>query len=355
MISFANPQYLYLLFVLPVLAIGYIFVRLYRKKRLAKFGKHLDKATLMPDDSTYLPFIKTGIEIIALGLIIIAAARPYVQTGKSVSFDGEDSESVSGIEVMICCDVSNSMLASNTNDINGVSRLQRAKFILDKALDNMHNDRVGLIVFAGNAYLQLPLTPDVYSAKMFVNSLDPKMAPFQGTAIGAAINSAVGAFDPNSQFNKAIVVITDGENFEDNAIAAAKNAAEAGIQVDVIGMGTTGEGMPIPSADSPTGYMIYDGVEVKTALDAEGAAKIAEAGKGIYIAGNSNSAVTDLENQLRKIKSTEYKRTSIPSDSTDLFPIFIAISLLLMLIDIALPYSKLKWLKNFNFFTKSNK
>lgn len=337
------------------MAVGYIFVRLYRRKRFAKFGKHLNRSVLMPDDSPYLPFIKTGIEILALGLIIIAASRPYVKTGKNVTIEGDDSESVSGIEVMICCDVSNSMLASNTNDVNGVSRLQRAKFILDKALDKMHNDRVGLVVFAGNAYLQLPLTPDVYSAKMFVNSLDPKMAPFQGTAIGAAINSAVNAFDPNSQFNKAIVVITDGENFEDNAVDAAKHAADAGIQVDVIGMGTSGEGMPIPSADSPTGFLIYDGVEVKTALDAAGAAKIAEAGKGIYISGTSNSAVTDLENQLRKIKSTEYKRTAIPSDSTDLFPIFIAISLLLMLIDISLPYSKLKWLKNFTFFSKTKK
>lgn len=353
MINFANPQYLYLLLSLPVLATGYFMVRLYRIKRLQKFGKRLNRKLLMPDDSSYLPFIKMGLELLALGLIIVAIARPYVRTGKSVVLSGDDEESVSGIEVMICCDVSNSMLASNSNDIKGVSRLQRAKFILDKALDNMHNDRVGLIVFAGNAYLQLPLTPDVYSAKMFVNSLDTKMVPFQGTAIGAAINSATAAFDPTSQFNKAIVVITDGENFEDNAIEAAKNAAEAGIQVDVIGMGTTGEGMPIPSADSPTGYMFYDGVEVKTALDAAGAAKIAEAGKGIYISGSSNSAVSDLENQLRKIKSTEYKRSSIPSDSSDLFPLFTAIALLLLLADIALPYTKFKWLRNINFFTKT--
>lgn len=352
MINFANPQYLYLLLLLPILAAGYFFVRLYRINRFQKFGKYLNREQLMPDDSTYLPFIKMGLELLALGLIIIAVARPFVQTSKSVE-TSDDEVTVSGIEVMICCDVSNSMLASNTTDIKGISRLQRAKFILDKALDNMHNDRVGLIVFAGNAYLQLPLTPDVYSAKMFVNSLDPKMVPLQGTAIGAAINSATAAFDPTSEFNKAIVVITDGENFEDNAVAAAKNAAEAGIQVDVIGMGTTGEGMPIPSADSPTGYMFHNGVEVKTALDAAGAAKIAEAGKGIYISGSSNSAVSDLENQLRKIKSTEYKRASIPSDSSDLFPLFTAIALMLLMVDISLPYSKFKWLKNINFFSKT--
>ncbi|MCM1293265.1 MAG: VWA domain-containing protein [Bacteroides sp.] len=352
MIHFANPQYLYLLFLIPIIAVGYALVRLYRKHRLKKFGKKLNTEILMPDDSKYLPTIKIILELVALTMIIIAVARPYVRTGKDVVLSTDSEEEVSGIEVMICCDVSNSMLASNTDDIRGVSRLQRAKFILDQALDNMHNDRVGMVVFAGDAYLQLPLTPDVYSAKMYVNSLSPTMVPMQGTAIGSAISTATEAFDPNSEFNKAIIVITDGENFEDNAVEAAKRAAEAGIQVDVIGMGTSGDGMPIPSADSPTGFMIYDGQEVRTALDAQGAAEIAKAGNGIYISGSSNSAVKDLEVQLRKLKSTTYRRSAIPSDSSDLFPIFVAIAILLMIIDLLLPYRKIKWLKNIKFFSK---
>lgn len=352
MIEFANPEYLYFLIAIPVIAGLYLLFRFSRKTKLRRFGKKLNEDILIPDASRYLPNIKIILELCALALVIIAVARPYVHTGKNVVLSADDNETVSGIEVMICCDVSNSMLASNSDDINGVSRLQRAKFILDKALDKMRNDRVGLVVFAGNAYLQLPLTPDIYSAKMFVNDLNPGMAPFQGTAIGAAITAATEAFDPNSEFNKAIVVITDGENFEDNAVQAAKNAADAGIQVDVIGMGTTGEGMPIPSPDYPGGYLMYDGQQVKTALNAEGAAEIAKAGNGIYISGASNSAVSDLEVQLRKIKSTEYKRTVIPADSSDLFPIFALGALLLLLLDVALPYRKLTWLRNIKFFSK---
>ena len=352
MIYFSNPQYLWALLLVPVIAGAYIFSRISRRIKLKRFGKKYDQELLMPDTSKYLPNIKIILELAALTLIIIAVARPYVHTSKNSVLTAVEDETVSGIEVMICCDVSNSMLASNNNDINGVSRLQRAKFILDKALDNMRNDRVGLIVFAGDAYLQLPITPDVHSAKMFVNNLSTEMAPFQGTAIGSAITAATESFNPESTFNKAIVVVTDGENFEDNAIEAAKNAAESGIQVDVIGMGTTGEGMPIPDRSSPTGFMNFDGVDVRTALDAEGAAAIAKAGNGIYISGGSSSAVSDLETQLRKIKSTEYKRTSIPADSSDIFPVFIGAALLLLLIDVALPYRKIAWLTNIKFFSK---
>lgn len=136
----------------------------------------------MPEASKYLPNLKIIIELIALALIIIAAARPFVHTENDVVISS-DEETVKGIEVMICCDVSNSMLASATDDTNGISRLQRAKFILDKCLDKMTNDRVGIVVFAGDAYLQLPLTPDVYSAKMYVNDLNTEMVPLQGTAI----------------------------------------------------------------------------------------------------------------------------------------------------------------------------
>lgn len=350
MIHFANPQYLYFLIIIPIIAIIYVLFRIARKRRLNKFGSRLND-DLMPDVSKYLPNFKIILQLLSLALIILAASRPYVHTDSNVVMTA-DEESVNGIEVMICCDVSNSMLASATDDTNGVSRLQRAKFILDKCLNNMTDDRVGLVVFAGDAYLQMPLTPDVHSAKMYANDMNPSLVPLQGTAIGSAINAAVNAFDPESSFNKAIVIITDGENFEDDATAAAQSAAQAGIQVNVIGMGTPGTGMPIPTADSPTGFMVYNGEEVRTALDDAGASEIAKAGNGIYLSGNSNSVVSDLDNQLGKIKQTEYKRRSIPSDSTDLFPLIISFALFILLIDTILPYSKLKWLRNIKFFTK---
>lgn len=350
MINFANPQYLYFLIIIPIIVILYVSFRVSRRRRLNKFGSKLSEF-IMPDVSRYLPNLKIILQLIVLTLVILVASRPYVHTDSNVVMTA-DEESVNGIEVMICCDVSNSMLASATDDTNGISRLQRAKFILDKCLDNMKNDRVGLIVFAGDAYLQMPLTPDVYSAKMYINDLSTNMVPLQGTAIGAAINTAVNAFDPESSFNKAIVIITDGENFEDNAVSAAKSAAEAGIQINVIGMGTPGVGMPIPTSDSPTGFLIYNGEEVRTALNDIGAAEIAKVGNGLYLSGNSSSVVKDLEKQLGKIKQTEYKRTSIPSDSTDLFPLIIALALIIILIDVALPYRKIKWLRNIKFFTK---
>lgn len=353
MINFANPHYLYCLLIIPLIALFYVLGGVVRRNRLKRFGRHIDEDILMPDASKYLPGVKIVLALVALTFIIIAVARPYVHTDSDVVLTtGQEDETISGIEVMICVDVSNSMLASATEDVNGVSRLQRAKFILDKALNNMKNDRVGLIVFAGDAYLQLPLTADTYSAKMLINNLTPEMVPLQGTAIGAAIDAAMNSFDPESQFNKAIIILTDGENFEDDAVKAAKKAAEANIQVDVIGLGTVGEGMPIPTNNDHTAFYTYDGEEVRTALDAEGAAQIAEAGNGIYISGGSNSAVSDLDVQLRKIEAKEYKRTSIPSDSTDLFPIATLIALILLLIDVFLPYRKLRWLRNIRFFSR---
>ncbi len=350
MINFANPHLLYLLIAVPVIGLCHVLSRMARKHKLQRYGRISTLEPLMPDASRYLPGIKIILALSALTFIIIAAARPFVKTDRNVRLNGDET-SIKGIEVMICCDVSNSMLASANSDPRGISRLQKSKFILEKALDNMTNDRVGLIVFAGNAYTQLPITPDVYSAKMYINDMSVDMVPTQGTAIGAAIDMAVNSFNPESDFQKAIIVVTDGENFEDHAQDAAKHAAEAGIQVDVIGVGT-GEPMPIPVNSSRNEYLYYGGEEVRTALDEAGAADIAEAGGGIYLSGSSSSVVSDLKTQLDKIAKTEYKRTAIPSDASDLFPLAIAIALILLLIDVALPYRKLTWLRNIKFFSK---
>ena len=220
---------------------------------------------------------------------------------------------------MICLDVSNSMLASSTDDEAGVSRLQRAKFILEKMIDKMQNDKVGLIVFAGDAYTQLPITSDYISAKMFLNNISTGMVPTQGTAIGAAIDMAMNSFTPDDKMGKAIIVITDGENFEDNAVDEAKRAANAGIQVDVVGLGS-GRGVRIPVGRNS--YMInpMTGEEVLTKLDESTAMEIAKAGKGIYVNGATSSAVSDIDTKwtssnrensharlsLRRVNSSRY-------------------------------------------------
>ena len=243
MLSFAYPKLLYLLLTIPVIAAIYFQSRVSRRKRLRRFGQIKVVRAMMPDASRYMGWIKLTVECLALAFIIIALARPYTT---SADASAKEEETVSrGIEVMICVDVSNSMLASSTDDPRGVSRLQRAKFILEKLIDKMNDDKVGLIVFAGDAYTQLPITSDYISAKMFLNGINTDMVPTQGTAIGAAIDMAINSFTPDGEFRKAIIVITDGENFEDNAVEEARRAASAGIQVDVIGIGG-GKGSPIP-------------------------------------------------------------------------------------------------------------
>lgn len=350
MISFANPQYLYLLIAVPVLVLLYLLARISRKRKLRRFGNPQTIAHLMPEASRYTGWIKFTLELLALTAIIIAIARPTAPS----KIEQNETESTQGIEVMICLDVSNSMLASATDDPNGISRLQRARFILEKMIDKMNNDKVGLIVFAGESYTQLPITSDYISAKMFLNDLSTDMVPTQGTAIGAAIDMALTSFTPDSECDKAIIVITDGENFEDDAVAAAASAASAGIQVDVIGVGTS-KGAPIPIKGRKNEYMTaQDGTPVVTRLDEATAAEIAKAGKGIYINGSDPSAVSELENELSKLKKSEYQRLT-SSPAAELFPIFAILALILLMIDTIIPYRKISWLRGINFFTKPTK
>lgn len=351
MITFANPSLLYLLFAIPVLAAIFLFNRWSRVRRLKKMG-HLDVLqSLMPDSSKYMPSIKTVLQLLAASMIILAIGRPFIFK-ENIEDKATSSESTSGIEVMVCLDVSNSMLASSTDSPDGISRLQRAKFILEKMLNSLRNDKVGLIVFAGESYTQLPVTDDLTSAKMYLNTLSPQMVPTQGTAIGSAIDMAVNSFNPESPFQKAIIIITDAENFEDDAVNAAKQASKAGIQVDVIGIGTE-KGAPIPFPDNPAQYFTFDnGEPVLTAFNPKVAKEIASAGHGIFIDGSSNSAVKELTDQLDTLTKTEYMRRGLPSNTLELYPIFIWTALLILIIDAILPYSKIKWLKKFNFFTK---
>ncbi|MCM1348838.1 MAG: VWA domain-containing protein [Firmicutes bacterium] len=352
MIYFANPELLYLLLAIPAIGLVYVLDRMLRNKRLAKFGNPKIIEALMPDASKYMPTVKIIVELSALLLLIIALARPFVMKTDPDSADSKTKETSAGIEIMVCLDVSNSMMASSTTDPAGVSRLQRAKFILEKMINTMTNDKIGLIVFAGESYTQLPITNDYLSAKMYLNSISPDMVPTQGTAIGSAIEMAINSFNPESKFQKAIVVITDAENFEDDAQEMAKAAAKAGIQVDVVGLGTT-EGMPIPVPEAPGEYLTFDnGEQVLTAFDPKIAEAIAKAGHGIYIDGSSNGAVNELEEQLDKLEKTEYTRLGMPDNTLELYPIVASLALIMLLIDVFLPYSKIKWLRNINFFSK---
>lgn len=348
MITFAYPYLLYLLLLVPAILVLFLWARYNRRKKLSRYGRPDVITGLMPEVSIYMPWVKLSLSLLIIATLVIMIARPRANGG--IDADSAETETSKGIEVMVCLDVSNSMLASSTDDDHGINRLQRAKHILEKLIDKMTNDKVGLIVFAGDAYTQLPITSDHISAKMFLNGITPDMVPTKGTAIGSALEMAMNSFTPTDDMGKAIIVITDGENFEDNAVDAAKRAASAGIQVNVIGLGTT-RGARIPIGNGH--YMInpMTGEEIKTRHDETTANQIAQAGKGIYVNGGSNSAITAVDAKMDELAQSEFERKSY-SPQSEQFPIVAFIALLLLLIDSITVTRKISWLKKYRFFTK---
>lgn len=344
MVSFAYPQLLYLLLIIPIAVLLYFLSNSAYRKRLSKYGNLETLSQLMPDASKYKGWIKLSIQLFVVALLIIILARPRAGATEQV-------ENTKGIEIMIALDVSNSMLASSNDDPKGVSRLERAKYILDRLISKLNNDKVGLIVFAGEAYTQLPITSDFVSAKMFLSSIDTKMVPTQGTAIGAAISMAMNSFSPNEAMQKAIIVITDGENHEDDAINIAKNAYENGIQVDVIGLGSP-KGAPIP-LDANKGIYLKnnDGTPVTTYLNEQMAKDIASAGGGIYVSGANSSAISDIDNQLEKLEKSDLEQV-VYSSSAEQFPVFAWLALFFLILDLFILPGKNALLRKINFFSK---
>lgn len=344
MLSFAYPEFLYLLLLVPVLVALYIFARVSRMKNLKRFGRIGVLSALMPDVSKYKPGIKLVLQLVALVMIVIILARPRAGAV-------EQTVKVRGIEIMVALDVSNSMNASSSDDPKSVSRLQRAKLLLERMIDNFGDDKVGLIVFAGNAYTQLPITADFTSAKMFLNSISTDMVSAQGTAIGAAIKLALNSFSGDEKTQKAIIVITDGENFEDDAVSAAKSAADKGVEVSVIGVGST-KGAPIPVGG---GAWMKDnqGNVVTTYLNEQTAQQIAKAGGGIYVAGNAGDAVSQVSKELDELAKSDIEKV-VYSQNSEQFPIFAWIALVFLIGDMFVLERKNSWLKKINFFTKEN-
>ena len=344
MINFAHPQYFYLLLLLPALVLLFLWNRRDRSKRLQRYGKRTSIEPLMPEVSRYKPWIRLVLELLLLTMVIVVLARPRAGSSKTTT-------QVHGIEVMVAVDVSNSMNASSTDNPQDVSRLQRAKMILQKLIDRLDNNKVGLIVFAGNAYMQMPMTSDAASAKLFLNGINTNMAPTQGTAIGAAINLALNGFSQSKKSQKAIIIITDGENFEDDAVGAAKQAAKLGVQVDVIGVGST-TGAPIPMDG---GYLTDDsGNPVTTYLNEKMAQEIADAGKGVYISGTAADAVSTLQETLDKLAKSDLAAVTY-TQHDEQFPVFATIAMLLLLGLLLLLERKNPWPKKYNFFTKEKK
>lgn len=342
MFSFANPEYLYLLLLLPIVAGLFWLSQRAKAKKIAKFGRAGVVKELMPEQSKYKPWIRLTVELVLLATIVVILARP--RGGAQ-----ETNTTMKGIEVMICLDVSNSMNAASADDAPDVSRLQRSKQVLEKLIDRITGNKVGLIVFAGNAYMQMPITGDAQSAKMYLSSINTDMVPTQGTAIGAAINMACQCFSSNPRTQKTIIVITDGENFEDDAVSSAEDARKKGISVNVVGIGSV-NGSPVPTAD---GEVLTDenGSPAISKLNEKGAMEIAKGGKGGYVNGAASDAVDALNDQLMKLSKTDLGSYNYSLES-ELFPIFAWIAFMLLIAELFILDRKNPILKRFNFFTK---
>lgn len=340
MFRFVHINYLYALAIIPVLIILFGITRRSRRKALDRFGQKEAVEQLMPNVSKSRPVIKFIIWLLALSSIIVAVAQP--QFGSKLQ-----KVKRKGVELMICLDVSNSMLAEDIQP----NRLERAKRAISRLIDKLNDDKIGLIVFAGDAYTQLPITTDYSSAKLFLDAVSTKIVPKQGTAIGAAINLAASSFSPQFKGNKAIIVITDGENHEDDAIGAAKAAADNGIIVHTIGMGLP-QGGPIPIYEN--GQKDYrkdkNGNVVVTKLDEKMLQEIAAAGNGIYVrANNAEVGLNTLFNAINKMQQAEIE-SQVYSDYDDQFQWFIGFAILMLLLDYVILERKNKYLKNVKLF-----
>ena len=341
MFRFEEPTYLYLLLLLPFLAAFYLYSNYRRRKAIRKFGDPVLMAQLMPDVSKYRPDVKFWLVFAAIGLFAVLLARPQF---------GSKLETVKrqGVEVMIALDISNSMLAQDVQP----SRLEKAKRLVAQLVDKMENDKVGMIVFAGDAFTQLPITSDYISAKMFLESINPSLISKQGTAIGAAINLATRSFTPQEGVGRAVIVITDGENHEGGAVEAAKAAAEKGIQVSVLGVGMP-DGAPIPVEG--TNDFRRDGNVVVTRLNEQMCQEIAQAGDGIYVrVDNSNAAQKAIAQEINKMAKADVE-TQVYTEFNEQFQAVAWIILLLLLAEMLILERKNPLFRNIHLFKKEER
>ena len=298
MFSFAYPKVLYLLILVPLYVALYILARYSRRKNLKRFGKIAYLLPMMPEVSDYKAPLKICVQMLALSMLIVACARPW----------------------------------------GGVRNQKTTK------------EGIGLIVYANSAYTLIPVTNDYVSAKMFLNSIDPTQIKDQGTNISAAIDMAVNSFSDNKNVGKALILITDAEELDDKetVMATAANAGKKGIQVDVVGIGST-----TPVTVPENGALMLDpetGQPVRTALNEDLAAEIAKSAKGIYVNASNRDALSELERQLDTLKKSTLE-SSVYAQHDELFYIFAVIALVLMCIDIFLLERKIAWLDKITFFT----
>ena len=341
---FENSLFLYGLALIPLMIFIFLLVLKWRRKSLNKIAEASLQSIVLPQLSKSKVVWRFIFWCLAMAFLVIAIANPQFGT----KLEEANRE---GIDIMIALDVSNSMKAQDL----APNRLENAKQSIGRLINNLNEDRIGIIVFAGQSYVQLPITTDYSSAKLFLESISCDMIPTQGTAIGAAIDLAVESFDPKSPAAKAIIVITDGENHEDDAVKSAETAAEKGMTVHTIGMGSeAGVPLPLVSNGNIVGYRKdNEGNTVVSKLNTALLKEIAAAGKGIFVqAGRSQSALSVVKDELNKMEKKEYASKRY-TDYEGRFQFFLAAAIFLLISESLLSERKSKFLQKLNLFNES--
>ncbi len=342
MLKYEDIEFLYLLAIIPVLLLLFVLAMKWRRKALNNFGEYRLVNKLMPMASNYKVKLKFGVFLLAITTLIIGLSNPQI---------GSKMEEVKreGVDLIIAVDLSNSMLSEDLQP----SRLKIAKQSISSLIDRLEGDRIGLVVFAGDAYVQLPITTDYSAAKLFLSTINTNIISNQGTAIGKAIELSLNSFDFENAQSKAIIIITDGENHEDDAIEMANKATEKGVFVHTIGMGSV-EGGPIPIKNRYGQLKGYrkdkQGNPVITKLNERMLQEIAQAGGGSYIRANSTqSGLNALFEEINKMEKKEIG-SKVFTDYKDHFQIFIGLAILLLLLDLLILERKNKWSAKINLF-----
>lgn len=337
MLRFEDPIYLWMLLIIPILVLMRFIVWRKRKRNLRKFGDPSLLKEMMPDVSKYRPTIKLCLLLSAITILIFMIARP--QVGSKISHEKRE-----GIEVLIALDISNSMMAQDVIP----SRLEKSKLLIEDLVDHFTNDKVGLVVFAGDAFVQLPITNDYVSAKMFLQNINPSLITTQGTDLARAISLSQSCFTQREHIGRAIIVITDGEDHEGGALEAAREAYKKGINVFILGVGTS-KGAPIPNGNG--GYLKDNsGQTVLSALNEQMCQQVAKAGNGVYIhVDNTSDAQEKLNKEFSKLQSGT-SDTVVYSEYNEQFQIFGIILLLLLIVETILLESRNPLFKQINLF-----
>ena len=341
MLRFEHIEFLWGLALIPLMVLVFFMVRRWKRKALTRLGDKHTVKKMMPEVSFSRPAIKFVFYVLAYASLVVGIANP--QIGTKV-----EEAKRSGSDLMILLDVSNSMLAGDL----APNRLENAKRAISQLIDNLHNDRIGIIIFAGEAYVQLPITTDYSAAKLFLNNITTDIVPTQGTAIGAAIDMGMKSFNFVNGTSKAMILMTDGENHEDDAVSATKNAMAKDVAIHVIGVGSP-EGAPVPvyKNGKPVGFHTDEaGKTVVSKLNEEMCKEISEAGNGVYVrASNANSGLGIVMDQVNKMQKKTYASKDFKTYE-DRFQFFLGLSLLLLLLEFFISNRKNLKLSELNLF-----